>query len=146
MYSNELYLFLYLIYFFFKHPLNQCKRECYFPKTVLWRKRRFSHEDSGPTMLSWVRTAAYPGPRWKEENYKYKKGTILRHPSAMASKARKWATIISFTASRIFFFFIFFQIPLFRYQFYRFFVKSMCWHFNLQLIQRKSLIETLILT
>ncbi|CAI9286431.1 unnamed protein product [Lactuca saligna] len=33
----------------------------------------------------------------------------------MASKARKWATIISFTASRIFFFFIFFQIPLFRF-------------------------------
>ncbi|KAL4589122.1 hypothetical protein LXL04_002024 [Taraxacum kok-saghyz] len=33
----------------------------------------------------------------------------------MASKVRKWATIISFTASRIFFFFIFFQIPLFRF-------------------------------
>ncbi|KAI7727396.1 hypothetical protein M8C21_009502 [Ambrosia artemisiifolia] len=33
----------------------------------------------------------------------------------MASKVKAWATIISFTASRIFFFFIFFQIPLFRF-------------------------------
>ncbi|KVH93011.1 uncharacterized protein LOC112516356 [Cynara cardunculus var. scolymus] len=33
----------------------------------------------------------------------------------MASKAKKLATIISFTASRIFFFLIFFQIPLFRF-------------------------------
>ncbi|KAI3789655.1 hypothetical protein L2E82_02456 [Cichorium intybus] len=33
----------------------------------------------------------------------------------MASKVRKWVTIVSFTASRIFFFFIFFQIPLFRF-------------------------------
>ncbi|KAI3803450.1 hypothetical protein L1987_31602 [Smallanthus sonchifolius] len=33
----------------------------------------------------------------------------------MASKAKVWATIISFTASRIFFFLIFFQIPLFRF-------------------------------
>ncbi|XP_076923741.1 uncharacterized protein LOC143585960 [Bidens hawaiensis] len=33
----------------------------------------------------------------------------------MASKVKVWATIISFTASRIFFFFIFFQIPLFRF-------------------------------
>ncbi|XP_071715090.1 uncharacterized protein [Rutidosis leptorrhynchoides] len=33
-----------------------------------------------------------------------------------SSKVKKaWATIISFTASRIFFFFIFFQIPLFRF-------------------------------